>query len=599
MKNRMAGFHTKGIFSKITIVSVLVIILFSSTSCVVLLQRFSVNIQAKDQILIQETAKEIYLFTQEKYNTAYSQQTAMHTSLDIASIISNTRAAPSEIYTLDNLSRLDDYLTALTAMDGSIQEAIIFTSDGASVFSHSSQSKRRVSMGYAYTTLPYIETFAESMSNITVISDDAPPYLSATSSGLGLETISFISKIYDVHHPVGTNTVGYLMINYSRTDYTESFRELEAVSDGLYFVLNEEDQIIYSNDESRINTTFDWGWADSQDILLNRPISLSGVRVVGIASKEILQDQLNHSILQMALIALLSIGCMICVIVILNQFYARKFQRLADAMHNIGQGKLSMQLPVESNDEFGHLAMAFNAMGSQLDTYIKRTYLAETQRRTAELYALQAQINPHFLVNTIESIRMYALEQGYYEISEMLKKLGNLFQSMVQFDSDIIYMEDELEYISSYLDLQNFRYQQRIQVELDCPAHIYNLGIPRFTLQPLIENALFYGMHGCDSLWIRIGCSTEGQTLILEVRDNGPGIEAATLERLNAHIHNQQDYREFGIALRNVHTRICLLFGKEYGLHVESVYHQGTVVTARLPAMKKTEMESYVSTSDC
>ena len=119
---------------------------------------------------------------------------------------------------------------------------------------------------------------------------------------------------------------------------------------------------------------------------------------------------------------------------------------------------------------------------------------------------------------------MYALENGNYEIAEMLKKFGNLFQCMVQFDSDIIDMADEMEYITSYLDLQKFRFLDQLSVNIDFPANIYNLGIPRFTLQPVVENALSYWPVDSGTLVVTISFSIENDVLTIRVYDNGPGM---------------------------------------------------------------------------
>lgn len=285
---------------------------------------------------------------------------------------------------------------------------------------------------------------------------------------------------------------------------------------------------------------------------------------------------------------------MIVVIFLLHRHFAKKFQILTAAMGNIGSGDFSVHLPDNSKDEIGYLSNAINKMSQALNEHIEKTYLAETKRRTAELYALQAQINPHFLANTIESIRMCAVENCDYESARMLKELGSLFRWMIQFNQDIIYLENEIEYARSYLDLMKFRFSDQLTANLDTPFEIYMLGIPRFTLQPILENALSFISHTPEGLVVSIRFLVENGTLTVRVEDNGPGIREDDLCILNEHIRGTATYKEFGVALRNIHSRITLLFGVQYGLKVDSTYGQGTVVTVTLPAKEKKELEKNV-----
>ena len=344
-----------------------------------------------------------------------------------------------------------------------------------------------------------------------------------------------------------------------------------------------------------MNQTYRDDLLADNEIILKKSISLSGLTVIGSISRRALADNTRHIIWQSILITMLAIFIMTTTIFWLHTHYAKRFHQLSAAMANISQGDFSTHLPIESQDEFGYLSESFNRMCDMLNLYIRNTYLAKTQQRTAELYALQAQINPHFLANTIESLRMKALADDNYELSEMLLTLGNLFRWMTQFHQDIIYIEDEVDYISSYLELQKFRFMDKLSVEMDIPPEVYYLGIPKFTLQPIVENAITHGISGLHKpLLISIRFLLEAETLVIQVEDNGLGIPEENVQKLSDHICGRADYDEFGVALRNVHTRIRLLFGDSYGLSVKSTYYLGTTITVTLPAKEKKELEKYV-----
>ncbi|MCD7744623.1 MAG: sensor histidine kinase [Lachnospiraceae bacterium] len=592
-------FQSASIFTKISFMTSVIIILFSVVSTAFLSRSYSREIQSRDKLIIQEAAGALFDFFQSSYNNMYNQRTLLHSTGYISDLITETRDNPSELYDTDNLHTITEYLAALVYSGSSIESAILFTTDGYNTFSYYAQSDQKIYSGYSFNELSFIKEFKESSASITVVYDDSPDYLTLSSSPNAEPVITFIIKIYAQLGKDPENPLGYLMVNYSIEAAEDAYDTLGQASDGDYYVLNRDSQVIYTNNAEHIGEIWDEAWVLEPDILFNKSISLSGIAVIGSLDTQKLRKTTLLISRDAVLIAGFGVIVMVVAIFVLPLHYGRKFHNLANAMSDISTGDFSVQLPVSSQDEIGTLSAAFNQMSTTLNEYINKTYLAQTQRRTAELYALQAQINPHFLANTIESIRMNALENDDFETSEMLKELGNLFRWMVQFDQDIIYVEDEIEYIETYLDLMKFRFEERLSFHLDAPPEIYLFGIPRFTLQPILENALSHGTPNIRPMEISVRFSVDRSTLTIIVCDNGPGLTDEDVKRLNDHIHGIRTYEDFGVALRNIHTRITLLFGKAYGLVIDSRYCLGTTVTVTLPAKEKKELETYVQTVDC
>ena len=587
-------FGHKSIFSKISLSTIILIILCSVASSAFMLVHYSRNINSKDQLLVTEAAKRIEQFMLDKYNMMYNQRILIHSTDHIANVISSTRTQPSDIYQPTNLGKITNYLTALCYSDPAILDTILFTSDGKNAFSYSNLGGRGISLTYGYNSLPYIEVFADSSEALTIIYDAAPPYLPGSSTK-NQEVITFIGKLYDMRYPTRQIITGYLMINFSPTEINATYNEIASASDGEYIVVNRASDIIYSNNPDYIDQKYEEGFLQEENIILNNAISLSGLNIISAVSRDELQKSIRDIIWQIIVVTFLSLLCLTTIVAILNKYYKGRFGQLASAMSLISQGDFNTRLPVTSDDEIGYLSQTFNTMCETLDTYIKKTYMAETQRRTAELYALQAQINPHFLANTLESIRMRALKDDNYEVAEMLSNLGNLFRWMIQFNQDIVYLEDEIEYIESYLELQNFRFGDKLRILINVPPDTLYLGIPKFTIQPIVENSLTHGFPQHDqALEISISFQIKDNTLILTVTDNGIGIPEATLRDLKDHIAGIRTQPNLGVALRNVHTRIWLLFGKQYGLSIDSILYKGTTVVVMLPALGKKEMEKYV-----
>jgi two-component system sensor histidine kinase YesM len=237
-------------------------------------------------------------------------------------------------------------------------------------------------------------------------------------------------------------------------------------------------------------------------------------------------------------------------------------------------------------------------MITRLDKHIQTAYVYRLESKTAELKALQAQINPHFLFNTLESIRFNALEHQDPDTAKMIHLLGNLFRRSIQSSDLFAELRQEIDYAGSFMELQKLRYADAFEFETDVPPKLLGLGVPRFILQPLVENAIKHGQKGISSggiISVTAREEPEG-TLRITVADNGRGMDEETvrqvLERLDQPETEGEDH--YSIGLSNVHQRIRILFGELYGLTIESRPGDGTAVSILMPARRKEELETYV-----
>jgi two-component system sensor histidine kinase YesM len=211
---------------------------------------------------------------------------------------------------------------------------------------------------------------------------------------------------------------------------------------------------------------------------------------------------------------------------------------------------------------------------------------AQLHEREAELHALQSQIKPHFLYNTLESINMLALTHGDREVSRMVTSLGRLLRHAIGAGEPLISVREELEHVRHYMVVQHMRYGDRITITTEIDPSLFDRLIPRLALQPIVENALTHGLEPRPGPgWVRVRGSAVDSDAVFTVEDNGMGMDAETLVGLRARLEEDlpRDGRSIGLA--NVHRRIHLHCGMEYGLLVESAPGEGTRVTMRVPRL--------------
>ncbi len=259
-----------------------------------------------------------------------------------------------------------------------------------------------------------------------------------------------------------------------------------------------------------------------------------------------------------------------------------------------GEADLEKHLDIPSEDEVGELARYFNTFMQKLRNLSEVEHReVELQLRDAQMSALQAQINPHFLYNTLETIRfMIAMQDSRSQV--MLKYLADLLRISIGKGERYVRLREELEHINLYIAIQEIRYPDRFVVRYDLSDALLELYTPKFLLQPVVENAIHHGFESVErGGLIEISGRIESRKLILEVADNGCGMGRAQLERLRSQLQGKSEAGSVG--LPNVCARIRLHFGEEFGLFVDSRAWKGTSVTFHLPVLSSEPASFFVS----
>lgn len=257
--------------------------------------------------------------------------------------------------------------------------------------------------------------------------------------------------------------------------------------------------------------------------------------------------------------------------------------KLINAYDEIGRGNFSVQLTAPKDVEFGYLIDSFNQMTKKVDNLITTVYLKDIAERDLELQMLRNQINPHFIYNTLESMRMAAYTEGAYNLSQMCLQLADVLRYGVSSPAELVSVEEELSHLEEYITLQQYRLHYAIKITIMVSRELYHFESLKLIFQPLVENAIshgFEGFSGNERINI-LGYEKEG-ILYFQVTDNGVGMDDRQVADLNDYIGGKNE-KFHSIGLKNVHRRIELYYGSGYGLKVESRKNRGTSVHITIP----------------
>lgn len=284
-------------------------------------------------------------------------------------------------------------------------------------------------------------------------------------------------------------------------------------------------------------------------------------------------------------------GCcvaLLCASLYFSRRLTRPIHNMMEQMSQVENGHFDIELPVESQDEIGVLSERFNRMSRELKNYINQSYVAQIRQSEAELTALKSQIYPHFLYNTLEIIRMSALENDDLQVSQMIEALSEQMHYLIGPVQDMVPLEKEADIVRKYVYLLNCRIGGKVSLEVNAPGSGHIL-VPRLILQPIVENAYVHGIKpGSGKGSIRIETEREGGRLEISVMDNGVGMDAGELARLTELLAGDEpgiknEYNWQSIGLKNVHDRVRYLYGEAYGIQVTSSLGVGTIVQVVLP----------------
>jgi two-component system sensor histidine kinase YesM len=402
-------------------------------------------------------------------------------------------------------------------------------------------------------------------------------------------TLTIYQPIFDIYRI--RNPIGMLGISVSEDVVAGFYSHINTNLPLETFIMDGSGRIISHIDKSRISAD-----AGLNNILNQKDgaIELDGKLVVYKYMKDwdwyvigtlpinyLLRDN-NMMLLAILIIVIVTVIAGIFIAYGFNRHLFKPFDELIYRMSMVSRGDLATRISMSTyGTDFQKVSQGFNIMVEHIDNLMKKIYEEQRQLKEIEFKALQSQINPHFLYNTLESIHWQALLCGNHEISTMVKALAGFYRLSLSKGEDIIPLKNEAEHVENYLTIQEIRYKDKMESFIDIPEEFFDVRIPKMTLQPLVENSIYHGLKGREAKgFIKITAEREGEDLIVKAIDNGAGMTEEQVKTLNRTLEDNDSNVGYGV--RNVHRRIKLFFGSPYGLYYESNEYGGVTVNVRL-----------------
>lgn len=348
-------------------------------------------------------------------------------------------------------------------------------------------------------------------------------------------------------------------------------------------IYHPQQQLIYSGlKEEKYNYLKDGSHVEKDAIYSVQSLDNCEWKIIGVCYiDEMITNKVNHIMKTLFIIFLVVVLFTVIIIRLFAKLFSNPAKELANSMREFEKDTNHFEFKtIEGTAEITSLTESFEHMVIQIKELVEKVRQEEITLRKTELKALQAQINPHFLYNTLDAIAWLCEEERYKDAVEMVNSLAKLFRISISRGHELITIEKEVQHAKSYLKIQNFRYKNQFTYSFDIDEECLGYLCNKITLQPIIENAIYHGIDRMvDEGKINIGIHQKEDKIIFTIEDNGVGM---TLEQCEEILHEDASDR-VGIGIKNVNDRIKIYFGEEYGLTIQSELDEGTRVTISMP----------------
>ncbi len=425
-------------------------------------------------------------------------------------------------------------------------------------------------------------------------------FWSNLDTSMFLDSMNDGSKVLTAYGSIrdeGGNVIGLLVVELLPASFSNLLLENQKILSHQYtYIVDKNEQVIcadrkgypdfYNIIEKKFSEgtrRFQFDWNGEKYYACGQYNGLTGWKTFSVISVKNLfadSDSLKNHI---SWLVFGTVSFMLLAILLMYQSITRPLNDLSKAMKTVQDGNFEFQMDNDRKDEIGQLTDSFNYMVNKINLLIREVYQEKLAQKTAEIEALQAQINPHFLYNALDSVNWMLIDRGETDISNIIVSLGKLMQYCIDTDNALVTLEQEYQYIQDYLCVQKNRLEERLQYSLEIEQPLNELLVPKLILQPLVENSIKHAIEPYKKQgFINIRSFMREGKINISVQDNGCGMSPEQLRSLRQ--SDKRISRQTGIGVKNVMRRLNLFFGDDSELRIESEQGIGTTMTIVIPA---------------
>jgi two-component system sensor histidine kinase YesM len=363
-------------------------------------------------------------------------------------------------------------------------------------------------------------------------------------------------------------------------------------TDGTIFVVNGNNEIVLSNKSSIYNNDkefidFNDSLYSQEDIVITKEFEangyLSGWKIIGVFPKKSIADSLNSSKISVIIVAFISLVVASLVLLVISNSIKNRLEIMSRHLKGVAKENLDIIQYETGEDEIGELIKQYNKSTIRIKNLIEEVYESEIAKTKAELRALQSQVNPHFLYNTLNTVRLRSVLKGETETAEIIKYMAKLFRRLLAWDDDVVTVKEELALTRDFLEIQKYRYGNKLDYKINVDDSLMGYKLPKMCVQTLVENSSVHGIERTEGEgMIAVDMYIEDDKLHCIVSDNGIGIESDRLEAINEALKQGKSIGgSYGTS--NIYRRLKLYFGEEVDFNIDSVFNNGTKVRFSVP----------------